>query len=479
MRGFGRAMAGAGSRVGSGSPPGPVPAGPIGREVTRASLPEMEQAVPIERVQGDATPRRLRPPTPRVTLTIVAAVALALVVLSAAGAAKPFLLGALLVYLLGPLVERLAGFGVPRFLAVLLVFALAIAVVSWVGTLALTPLIQQVRLFIEDLPTILAGLRAALLQAYTDLSLSPEARDFIDGILEGAGAGLGGIDIGAIVAPLVGSLVSVLSSITAYAILPAWLYFVLKDRIRLADSLERSLPVTWRGDVFAVAAISNRVFGNWIRGQIFLGVVVGIASYVGLMALSVLVDPVFARYAVLLAIIAGVFELVPFIGPILAAIPAVLIGLTVGPAGFLAAFLLYLGIQQVENNVLVPKIQGDAVELHPSAVMFALVIGASLGGIIGAIVSLPIAAAARDIFRYLFNRTSDPPATVDEALARISPRLPDGIRRSAVELAPDPAPAMSVPPPLVSEGDGPNGARTEMHGVASAPRDAGGPEARP
>jgi predicted PurR-regulated permease PerM len=396
----------------------------------------MEQAVPTERVPGDAGPRRLQPPTPRVAVTILAAIALGLVVLSAAGAAKPFLLGALLVYLLGPLVERLARFGVPRFLAVLLVFALAIAVVAGVGTLALTPLIQQLRLFVEDLPTILAGLRSSLLQAYTDLSLPAEARDFIDGLLDGAGAGIGGLDIGVIISPLVNSLMSVVSTITAYAILPAWLFFVLKDRVRLADSLERSLPVMWRGDVFAILAISNRVFGNWIRGQIFLGAVVGVASYVGLMVLSVLVDPVFARYAVLLAIIAGVFELVPFIGPILAAIPAVLIGLTIGPQGFLAAFLLYLGIQQLENNVLVPKIQGDAVELHPSAVMFALVIGASLGGIIGAIISLPIAAAARDIYRYLFNRTSDPPATVDEALARLSPKLPLAVRRSAMDFAP-------------------------------------------
>lgn len=426
-----------------------VAAGATVRGVTRASLPEMEQAVLIERAPDDAGPRRLRPPTPRVALAIAAAVALGLVVLSAADAAKPFLLGALLVYLLGPLVERLARLGVPRFLAVLVVFALAIGVIVGVGTLALTPLVQQLRLFADDLPEIITGLRTSLAQAYTDLSLPPEARDFIDGLLDGAGAGLGGLDLGAIIAPLVDSLVSVVSTITAYAILPAWLFFVLKDRVRLADSLERALPVTWRGDVFAVLAISNRVFGNWIRGQILLGAVVGVASYVGLMALSVLVDPVFARYAVLLAIIAGLFELVPFIGPILAAIPAVLIGLTVGPQGFLAAFLLYLGIQQLENNILVPKIQGDAVELHPSAVMFALVIGASLGGIIGAIVSLPIAAAARDVYRYLFSRASDPPVAVDEALARISPKLPHELRRGTVAAAtvePPAAPAPAVEP---------------------------------
>ena len=104
-------------------------------------------------------------------------------------------------------------------------------------------------------------------------------------------------------------------------------------------------------------------------------------------------------------------ELLPIIGPIIAAIPAVLLALTGGLDAAIAALVLYIVIQQVENNVLVPKIQGDAVELHPSAVMFALVIGGAIAGLLGAILALPIAAAGRDVFRYLFRRLDDPPAS--------------------------------------------------------------------
>ena len=374
---------------------------------------------------------RLKPPTRRVALTIAAAALLVVVLLAAAPAVKPFLLGVVLVYLLGPLVDRLSRLGVPRALAVLLVFVLSIAVVVAVMALALTPLVTQLRQFVTDLPTIVAGAQGSLNDFYDSLDLPPELRQSLDQALVGALAGVSELDLGAIVAPLVDSLVTVISTITAYAILPAWLFYLLKDRTRLADSLHASLPPSWRGDVFATFVIANRVFGNWIRGQIVLGITVGVASYVGLMVLSALVDPVFGRYAVLLAIIAGLLELVPFIGPIIAAVPAVLIGLTAGPAGFLAALILYLLIQQVENNILVPKIQGDAIELHPSAVMLALVVGASLGGVLGAIVSLPVAAAARDLFRYGFARTGDPPASVDEALTRISPTLPPKLRRTA------------------------------------------------
>jgi predicted PurR-regulated permease PerM len=134
------------------------------------------------------------------------------------------------------------------------------------------------------------------------------------------------------------------------------------------------------------------------------------------MVLSVTVDPIFGRFAVLLAIIAGLLELLPIIGPIIAAIPAILLAATAGLEAVVAALVLYTLIQQVENNILVPKIQGDAVELHPAAVMFALVIGGAIAGLLGAILSLPVTAAARDVFRYLFRRLS-PEGPAPEAAA--------------------------------------------------------------
>jgi len=126
---------------------------------------------------------------------------------------------------------------------------------------------------------------------------------------------------------------------------------------------------------------------------------------------------VFGRFAVLLSVIAGVLELLPIIGPIIAAIPAVILGLTAGVDAAIAAVILYALIQQIENHVLVPKIQGDAVELHPTIVMVALVLGGAIGGLLGAILALPIAAASRDVFRYAFHRVDRPQSSPEEAMA--------------------------------------------------------------
>ena len=146
------------------------------------------------------------------------------------------------------------------------------------------------------------------------------------------------------------------------------------------------------------------------------------------MILSVTVDPIFGRYAVLLSVIAGILELVPIIGPIIAAVPAVLLAATAGLESVVAALVLYTLVQQLENHLLVPKIQGDAVSLPAAAVIFAIIIGGALAGLIGAILALPIAAAIRDVTRYLFRRLSpDHPEALAESIARAAPRGTPGV----------------------------------------------------
>ena len=164
----------------------------------------------------------------------------------------------------------------------------------------------------------------------------------------------------------------------------------------------------------------ERVFGQWVRGQLILGVTVGVFTFIGLTILSVTIDPVFGRYAILLSVIAGILELVPIIGPIIAAVPAVLLAATAGVEAVVASLVLYTLVQQVENNILVPKIQGDAVELHPAAVIFAIIVGGALAGLLGAILALPIAAAIRDVVRYLFRRLSpEASATLAASVAEL------------------------------------------------------------
>ena len=150
--------------------------------------------------------------------------------------------------------------------------------------------------------------------------------------------------------------------------------------------------------------ILARVGGRWVRGQLLLGAAIFLATVIGLLALTAVGFREFGSLTLVLALIAGVLEWFPIIGPIVAAVPAILVGLTISPAAAIAVAVLYLAIQQLENNLLVPKILGDAVELHPAVLIVALVVGGSLFGIGGAILAAPIVAAGRDLYRYTFTR---------------------------------------------------------------------------
>ena len=374
---------------------------------TFTSAPSVDPGSPA-RPAAEPT-ARLRPPTPRVAVVIVAAVVVVAVLFAAGSAVRPFVVGLLLAYLLDPLVERFARLGLPRWLAVLLVYAITVAIVAFALAIAIPPLVQQIATFTTELPDIVKLIQYQLdhlNELYDRIGLPVELRTFADSIVAASLDAVHNLDI-SFLQPIIDSAASFVTSTFGYLILPAWLFFLLKDRPRLQASMDRSLPEAWRRDTWAIVGIIHEVFGKWVRGQLILGGTVGLASFIGLTVLGFSVDGIFGRFAVLLAIIAAFGELIPIIGPIISAVPAVLLGLTAGPVPALAALLLYFGIQQVENSVLVPKIQSDAIDLHPSLIITALIIGGAIFGLLGAILALPVTAAFRDVFKYVFRRAGE------------------------------------------------------------------------
>jgi predicted PurR-regulated permease PerM len=388
--------------------------------VTRwaASLPPPPFVNPV----AGPTESRFVPLSPRVAVLILGGIVAGLVLWMARDSIRPFILGLLFVYLLDPLVRWLVRRGVRRIFAILIVYVVGIVVVVEFLALMLTPLINELLRFIEDFPQLAAQLEEQLQRLgefYQRLEIPVEIRDWIDSVLAGIGnGGAGGANLSFLL-PLLTGAGSLIGALFAYFILPVWVAYILKDKASLVSQFDRALPETWRFDTWAVIKTVERDFGQWVRGQLILGFVVGIATFLGLIVLSQFF-PIFGRYAVLLSVIAGLFELVPIIGPIISAVPAVLLAATDSPAAVLAALVLYFLVQQIENNFLVPKIQGDAVQLHPAAVVFAIIVGGSLAGLLGAILALPVTAAFRDVVRYLFRRlTPEEPAALAASLAPI------------------------------------------------------------
>lgn len=409
----------------AGREPAPTAAEPGARPPT-ASPDRLATFPPPPFIDTASSPTepRFAALSPRVAVLIAAAVVLGVVLWMARDAVRPFVVGLLLVYLLEPPVRWLARRGMRRTLAILLVYVVAIVAIVEAINLTLTPLVNEVMRFLQDLPSLAVQLQAQidrLSETYARLQLPEAVRDWVDSVIAGVGQGDGAppeVDF-SIFFPVLTGAGSVIGAIFGYLLLPVWVFYLLKDRTVLTRQFDRSLPPSWRFDVWAVLRIGKRVFGQWVRAQLVLGITVGVFTFIGLILLSRFVDPVFGRYAILLSVTAGILELLPIIGPIISAVPAVLLAATAGLEPVIAALVLYTLVQQVENNVLVPKIQGDAVEMHPAAVMFAIIIGGALAGLLGAILALPVTAAARDVVRYLFRRAS-PGATTDALAASIA-----------------------------------------------------------
>ncbi|MDP2671951.1 MAG: AI-2E family transporter [Candidatus Daviesbacteria bacterium] len=124
--------------------------------------------------------------------------------------------------------------------------------------------------------------------------------------------------------------------------------------------------------------------GSWLRGQLFLSLIIGLLAYIGLTLLNI-------PYSLPLAIIAGFLEVIPVIGPIIAALPAIIVALTISPVSSLGVAAMYFIIQQFENHLIVPQVMNRAVGLNPLVVILAIAIGSRLLGIAGALLAVPIA----------------------------------------------------------------------------------------
>jgi predicted PurR-regulated permease PerM len=364
----------------------------------------------------------------------------------ARGALAAFFIGLALAFVLDPGVTALARRGIPRWAGVLLSYAAVVAIIWALLYFALPPITAQARELVEELPqlgTTIGDIERAILEWWDSLPLPDEVREALNEQLAASGQAIAAFFAG-LIAPTLNALVRAATFIVGLVVIPVWLFFVLKDRERFSRTVASAMPMTWRPDVENMLALLARVGGRWVRGQLLLGAAIFVATVIGLGILTLIGFSEFGQFMLILALIAGVLEWFPIIGPIIAAIPAILIGLSISPLAGVAAAAVYIVIQQLENHILVPKVMGDAVDLHPAVLIMALVVGGALFGIGGAILAAPTVAAGRDLYRYGFHRFGGQPPAHALDLAKHGAKPPEHVEEEPP--APEGPPAQAPPP---------------------------------
>jgi len=276
-------------------------------------------------------------------------------------------------------VEWLSARKIPRAIAVLIVYLLMIAVISTAVGIIIPPLVEQTSALISKLPQIVSSINSFFIFAnipVEDVSsvLSNQIQGFVGNIVSISTAVFSSI-----------FLVLTILVITFYLLLE-WQKFVTMVSSPFSGRQEKRVLNT-------IAKLENGL-GRWVRGQLALSFIVGVITFIGLQLLGI-------QYALPLALIAAILEIIPIIGPIIASIPAILVGLTVSPLMSLAVAALFIVVQQLENHAIVPLIMSKVIGLQPPVIIISLLIGAKIAGIGGAFLVPPILIITKVIFNEL------------------------------------------------------------------------------
>lgn len=278
---------------------------------------------------------------------------------------------------LNPLVDRLEKIKVPRTLSIIFFYILILGIIFGSIAMLIPAMVSQTTLLLKGLPYYLD--RIGFLQKI-DLN-----------------------DYGSELIKIPGNVFKIASSafsniIALFAIFIMTFYLLIERK-----NLKKHLHVLFadhreeKAERF-IKKLETQL-GGWVRGEIILMIIVGVLCYIGLRLLDI-------DFALPLALIAGILEIIPNFGPVVSAIPAVIVGLATSPILGLAVAALYFLVQQLENNIIVPKVMQHVVGLNPIITLMALLMGAKLGGVFGAILSLPILLTLQVVLQELFTTTA-------------------------------------------------------------------------
>ena len=354
----------------------------------------------------------------RAVLIAFAIILLGGVLIAAWQALVPFFLGLALMYVLMPLVnffDRHAPKVMQRRhwsrpVAILLAYIVVFGILAGLLAGFVPVVVDQAKVLIKAVPRYYLKLEDLLtydLRVWLD-QIPSNIADMVNANLEKATSTvMDGIQKG--LGFTFRTVTQTISFVIGMVIVPFWLFYVMNDSDKARRAFYQLIPQKAREDVRAISTIINRVLSAYVRGQALLCVVVGVLALIVLFSLGV-------DFALVLGTVAGITEVIPVFGPYMGAIPAILIALADEPIKALWVALAYAAIQQVENIFLVPRISGNAVRFHPAVVMVIIVMGSQVAGIWGMLLGVPLAATVRDVFKYLYLRTTERGATPEMAL---------------------------------------------------------------
>lgn len=322
----------------------------------------------------------------------------------------PIVLSTLMYYFLNPIVNKLEKQGIARGIAIGIIYVGIIALISW-GLIILIPKIQmQTESLVNNWPSYWKTIQSKTTD-FINLPILSEYSEQLRSIIDSVSESIAGIfkslssntfhGIGNFLGSVANGVITVFTT-------PFILFYLLKDGKGLGDSFVKLLPTKVRKPAKNVLFEMNRQVSQYVRGQLTVALAVSIMFMIGFSIIGI-------EYSVTLGIIAGVLNLIPYLGSALAMIPAVTLALVSGPIMLVKVLLLFAVEQVIEGKFVSPLVLASQLKIHPVTVIFVLLTAGKLFGIVGVLVGVPGYAAAKVLVSYLFDSyTSSSPLYDDE-----------------------------------------------------------------
>lgn len=274
---------------------------------------------------------------------------------------------------LSPLVDKMSKY-MPRAISLLIITAVFLALVTAIGFLLIPPVVNQISQLAINLPSIINNLNPLfhnlqfIINQYQSnlMNLTSELSGFSSGIFS--------------------TTIGFFTGLVAVVTILVLSFYMLLEQNSFKMFMRNIIPEEHEERVFNIVHKISTKLGNWLRGQGILMIIIGILDWIALAIIGV-------PYALTLAVWGGLTEIIPYIGPWMGLVPALIVAYTVSPVTALIVLIVYILIQQLEGHILVPKMMSKAVGLSPVIIILALLIGAKLMGMLGVLISVPAAAA--------------------------------------------------------------------------------------
>ncbi len=309
----------------------------------------------------------------------------------------PMLLAGICFYLFNPIVDWLEKRGVKRLLSILMLYVVVIGIITLLVISVIPFLREQINSLISNLPTYGRELKNIFYNITgsnwveqasqkSNFDLSKLSKD----ISQNTSKYIAGFSHGLIT--VVGTVTEIVLSVV---VLPFILFYLLKDGRKLPGYVARWFPNRINTNVLSILGDMNQALSNYIRGQIFVSLCVGTLLYIGYLIIGL-------DYALLLAIIAMLTNVVPYIGPIIAISPAIIIAIVTSPFMIVKLAIVWVIVQLLESKIISPQVMGKSLHIHPITVIFVILTAGNLFGLAGIILAIPGYAILKVIVLHLY-----------------------------------------------------------------------------